>query len=592
MSGRALGSGDGRAGGASASARTARWCSQAGSSRQASSATATAGADYTATSGTLTINAGSTSATVDVTVLDDSHDDGGETLTLTLSNAANGTLGDSTATGTIENSDPLPKALMARFGRTAAVHIVEQVEERVNAPRQPGFDGRLAGRQVNANMGREFALDFLQQLGGGAGYTPMGTSQPTQGPGGAPTGAAAMGHAGGAPMNGGGLTPMGAGGMQPMQPGHGPDSMGMSLGDGSLLTGSGFALNRVTKTGGILSFWSRSAQSQFYGQDSALALNGDVRTSMFGADYSKGRMVTGVSLSHTRGLGGYAGGADTGRMTSAVTGLYPWVGFKASERVTVWTVAGYGAGGLMLNPGAGAPIETGLSMAMAAGGGRGELMTSEAGFELAFKADALWVGTRTDAASGASGNLKATRAGVTRLRTALEGSRSTTIAARMAFTPSVEVGICQNGGDAEVGRGLDVGLGLLLADGVTGLDVDVRIRRLLVHQAAGFAESGMSVSVSYDPTPKTPLGFTARVSPSWGGEATSGADALWGRESMGSMGRDHLLGEGATASTLRSATACRSERGSSQRHGSGSGRRSTAATTAWATACRYSSRAA
>ena len=83
---------------------------------------------------------------------------------------------------------------------------------------------------------------------------------------------------------------------------------------------------------------------------------------MFGADYAKGRMVTGVSLSDTRGLGGYAGGADTGRMTSAVTGLYPWVGFKASERVTVWTVAGYGAGGLLLNPGAGAPIETGLSM--------------------------------------------------------------------------------------------------------------------------------------------------------------------------------------------------------------------------------------
>ena len=57
------------------------------------------------------------------------------------------------------------------------------------------------------------------------------------------------------------------------------------------------------------------------GQDSALALNGDVWSTMFGTDYAKGRMVTGVSLSHTRGLGGYAGGADTGRMTSAVTGL-------------------------------------------------------------------------------------------------------------------------------------------------------------------------------------------------------------------------------------------------------------------------------
>ena len=169
--------------------------------------------------------------------------------------------------------------------------------------------------------------------------------------------------------------------------------------------------------------------------------------------------------------------------------------------------------------GGGAPIEPGLSMAMAASGGRGEIITGDNGFGLAFKADALWVGTRTDAASGASGNLVATRSGVTRLRTAPEGSKSMTIDARMAFTPSVEVGIRQDGGDADVGRGLDVGVGLMLADGVTGLAVDVRIRRLLVHQADGFAENGLSVSVSYDPTPKTPLGFTARVSPAWGGDA-------------------------------------------------------------------------
>ena len=128
----------------------------------------------------------------------------------------------------------------------------------------------------------------------------------------------------------------------------------MGLGGDRRLGGSSFALNRATPSGGVLSLWSRSAQSSFYGQDGALALNGDVRSTMFGADYAKGRMVTGVSLGHTRGLGGYAGGADTGRMTSAVTGLYPWVGFKASERVTVWTVAGYWAGGLLLDPGAGA----------------------------------------------------------------------------------------------------------------------------------------------------------------------------------------------------------------------------------------------
>ena len=69
-------------------------------------------------------------------------------------------------------------------------------------------------------------------------------------------------------------------------------------------------------------------------------------------------------------------------MTSAVTGLYPWIGFKTSKHVTVWTGAGYEAGGLLLSPSGGAPIETGLSMAMAAAGGRGELIAENNGLGL------------------------------------------------------------------------------------------------------------------------------------------------------------------------------------------------------------------
>ena len=373
-----------------------------------SDGTATAGADYTATSGTLTISAGSTSATVNVTVLDDSHDDGGETLTLTLSNPTNATLDDATATGTIDNADALPAALVARFGRSAALHVVETVEERINAPRAPGFDGRVAGRRIHRDMGQEFALGFLQRLGGRSGAMP--TAGVPSANGGMTSSLGPQGHTGPQGMPGAGM--LGAGLQGPMGPRGGlQQDAGFGFGMGGrdqVLSGSAFALNRATSTGGVLSFWSRSAQSSFYGQDGALALEGDVRSTMFGADYAKGRMVTGVSLAHTRGLGSYAG-IDTGQMRSAVTGLHPWIGFKASERVTVWTVSGYGAGGLLLDPGAGAPVETGLSMAMVAGGGRGELVETDAGFALAFKADALWVGTQTDAASGASGNLGPTR---------------------------------------------------------------------------------------------------------------------------------------------------------------------------------------
>ena len=542
-----------------------------------SDGSAQAGVDYTAASGTLTFQAGESSRTIEVGVLDDAHDEGEETLTLTLSNASGGLLTDGEATGTIENRDPLPRALLARFGRTAAVHVVEHVEERLEAPREPGFRGRFAGRELRRGMERDIALNFLRQLGGAAGVHPAGAvgagpmGAGVHGPlSGAPaTGAAPFGTpgrgggalmmgaggplAGAAGMAGGGaslqtpgLGAAGFGGAAPLGAGpaggqSGPDGglnggrfLQMGLGGGDLLTGSDFAMNRESH-GGILSFWSRGAQSRFSGREGDLSLGGDVRTTMFGADYARGPLVAGLSLSNSRGLGEYAGAAG-GQVASSVTGLYPWLGYKMTERVTVWGVAGYGTGGLLLTPDSGQALESGLSMAMAAAGTRGELVAGGAGgFALAFKADALWVGTSIDGVDGPAGRLKATAAAVTRIRTGLEGSRAYTLAGRLSLKPSVEVGLRHDGGDAETGAGMDVGAGLVMSDAGTGLAVDVRVRTLLVHQAEGFRERGMALSLSYNPTPSTPLGFVARVAPSWGGQATSGAEALWGRETMAGM---------------------------------------------------------
>ena len=518
-----------------------------------SDGSAQAGVDYTAASGTLTFQAGESSKTIEVGVLDDAHDEGEETLTLTLSSASGGLLTDGEATGTIENRDPLPRALLARFGRTAAVHVVEHVEERLQAPREPGFRGRFAGRELRRGMERDMALNFLRQLGGSAGVHPAGMGSHTAMAGSSAAGAAPLGTpgrggggalmmGGGGPMPGaagvGGATPLGAG------PAGGPSGLDrglngggflqMGLGGGDLLTGSDFAMNRESR-GGILSFWSRGAQSRFSGREGALSLGGDVRTTMFGADYAKGPVVAGLSLSNSRGLGEYAGVAG-GQVASSVTGLYPWLGYKMTERVTVWGVAGYGTGGLLLTPDGGQALESGLSMGMAAAGTRGELVAGGAsGFELAFKADALWVGTAIDGVDGPAGRLKATDAAVTRFRTGLEGSRAYTLAGRLSLKPSVEVGLRHDGGDAETGAGMDVGAGVVVSDAATGLAVDVRVRTLLVHQDEDFSERGVSLSLSYNPTPSTPLGFVAKVAPSWGGQAMSGAEALWGRETMAGM---------------------------------------------------------
>ena len=48
---------------------------------------------------------------------------------------------------------------------------------------------------------------------------------------------------------------------------------------------------------------------------------------------------------------------------------------------------------------------------------------------------------------------------MTRLRTTLEGSRGFTLGERLSLTPSVEVGLRQDGGDAENGTGMDIGGG-------------------------------------------------------------------------------------------------------------------------------------
>ena len=122
-----------------------------------SDGTATEPDDYTATSGTLTFGAGQSSKTVQVPIVDDAHDDDGETFLLTLSNPVNGYIADGTATGTIRNTDAMPRAWIARFGRTVAEQVMEAVEGRMRAPRAAGAEVSLGGERIG--LGPVFGAD-------------------------------------------------------------------------------------------------------------------------------------------------------------------------------------------------------------------------------------------------------------------------------------------------------------------------------------------------------------------------------------------------------------------------------------------------
>ena len=127
---------------------------------------ATEGQDYRARSGTLTFDPEETEKTIEVEVLEDAHDDGGETVRLTLSDpapAAYVRIEDAQATGTIENDGPMPQAWLARFGRTVAEQVLDAVESRMEAPRSPGAEVSLGGQRIG--LGPVFG----REAGSGAG---------------------------------------------------------------------------------------------------------------------------------------------------------------------------------------------------------------------------------------------------------------------------------------------------------------------------------------------------------------------------------------------------------------------------------------
>ena len=466
-----------------------------------SDGTATAGSDYEAASGTLTFEPGQTSGTVSVAVLDDDLDEGSETLTLTLShpNPSSVRLADAEATGTISNTDKMPKAWIARFGRTVAGQVLDAVEARRKATPKPGMEATLAGQRI------------------GSAPLPDNSERRDR-------------------DSGRSLSDRLNGGTDPQR--HHLDSRTITERD--LLTGTSFALTAETRGSGMISIWGRGAVTSFDGREGDLTLDGEVASAMLGADWMEGAWTTGLLVSHSLGDGGYRG-AGVGTVRSTLTGIFPWMRHALSERLSVWGVAGYGEGSLTLEPADQPKIRTDLDLWMAVAGLRGVLVDGgDDGPTLAATTDAMIVRTSSDAVSGNGGNLAAAEARVTRLRLGLEGSRPFRLAEGATLTPSVEIGLRHDGGDAETGFGVDIGGGLAWSDTARGIAAEFRGRGLLTHEADGFRERALSGSLSWDPQPASDRGPRASLTQTLGGSASGGMNALLSRDTLaGLAGNDN-----------------------------------------------------
>ena len=392
-----------------------------------------------------------------MTTLQDSHEDGGETFTLTLSNASSGAvIGDGTATGTIENSDAMPQAWMARFGRTVAEQVLDAVEGRLRASRTAGVEMTLAGR-------------------GPAGLAPRMAAPPrrrrqrrrrriSQQP------------AASVQQEAAGLAAWLGDEMDPDRQ-RGIDTRAVSSRD--LLTGSSFALTGGEARTGFYSLWGRAAVSRFDGREGELTVDGDVASGLLGR---------GLVAGPDRGRADRRPQPGRGRLPGRVRRRHG--GFDADRRLPVGPVralrAGLGVGRGRLRRGhadadAGGPGGDPYRPRPRAGrpaGLRGILLASAGGRRVRARRQGRRAG-RADGDRKRVSGLGAADADVTRLRLGLEGSRAITFAGGATLTPSVEIGVRRDGGDAETGFGIDVGGGVAWSDPERGLSADIRGRGLL-----------------------------------------------------------------------------------------------------------------
>ena len=289
---------------------------------------ATAGSDYTARKGELTFAPGET--------------------------ATGAVIADGVATGTIENTDHMPAAWLARFGRTVTDQVLEAVEARLAAPRAAGARATLAGQALPS---WDDANDNAKAAAGDNADARESASDRTLAARDREAMTAIrdwMAHAG-------------ADG-EWRAPGEGPEGadrvQSRALTGRDFLTGTSFAMTGGSaEAGGYAALWGRGAISRFDGREGDLTLDGEVTTGLMGADWAAERWTAGLAVGHARGTGGYREGGDctsgdngasgcAGEVEATLTGVWPYAGLTLTERLSAWAAAGYGAGELKLTPGA------------------------------------------------------------------------------------------------------------------------------------------------------------------------------------------------------------------------------------------------
>ena len=458
-------------------------------------------------------------ATVTVTA----QDPGG----LTATQAFLVTTTDRQARGVVEDT-------LAALGRGHLASARATLGRRVETTGQEESRVTVAGLHVPlgtgagglAAAGQAVAQRWITGLAGGMPLQPGGWTGTGAGmaPGAFGAAGAFAAPAGALGIVGGG--PFGAAGPAQYGTGASPALSGFSpLGGGQtdfvLALGSGQAGGGAAQ-GQRWTVWGQSDLQSFGGEQSPAArYDGDLRTAYVGVDARLGEhWLAGVAVSRSRGDGDWNFGSSTGRLTTRLTSVQPYLRWSDGG-TTIWATAGGGSGAAenerLLY---GLQEESDLGLRLGLVEVRRRLATVGPGVELQLRGDASWARLTTAAGDEL---IDALEVDVRQLRVGIDVSRPVRTAGGTLVEPFGEVHARHDGGSGQTGAGLEVAGGLRVARGV--FRVEGMGRLLALHAADGYREHGAAVTLSVGDGARQP-GLTLSLSPRWGAPATA-SDALW-----------------------------------------------------------------
>ena len=280
--------------------------------------------------------------------------------------------------------------------------------------------------------------------------------------------------------------------------------------------------------------WGRGRVTHVERKEAGLDYDTELHSYHVGTDYQwSSAVLVGLALSYSQGEGEVVNAAqERTEVDLELSSVYQYVNVSLREGLDFWGLGGFGRGETEVKD-ANGRVQTDTGMQMVALGMRSELLSSEMA-DISFKLDARTIELTSDAVSG---QINATSVRNHRLRLAVAAQTDHPLSASERLITDAELGGRLDGGDADTGEGLELGLGIRYTHTGLRLGVDARGRWLLAHRDDSRKEWGWGTGLAlYLQANALGRGLSLSWKPGWGGSLQSQVGSLWqnGVPSLGS----------------------------------------------------------